>query len=303
MAAQIIDGRGIAAEIRKEIRKEVDSLKEAGCTPGLAVVLVGEDPASASYVRSKERACEKMGIYTETLRMSEHVSQEEVLGAVRDFNSNPEFHGILVQLPLPGHVDESTVIEAVSPDKDVDGFHPQNIGRMVLGTPKFIPATPAGILELLTRTGVEVEGKDVVIVGRSNIVGKPLANLLMQRSLNATVTVCHTRTKDLNSHTRTADILVAAAGSPQVITSDMVKEGAVVVDVGVNRVDDPQSERGYRIVGDVDFDSVAKVASAITPVPGGVGPMTVTMLLKNTVQAARDQMMKQDARRQMPDAR
>lgn len=295
MAAQIIDGKRIAAEIREELMKEVESLKEVGCTPGLAVILVGENPASMSYVRSKEKACDKMGIHTETLRMGESVSQDDVLKAIEDFNSNPDFHGILVQLPLPQHMDDSRVIEAVSPDKDVDGFHPQNIGRMVLGEPKFVPATPAGIVELLRRAGIVLEGKDVVIVGRSNIVGKPLANLLMQRSLNATVTVCHTRTKDLNSHTRTADILVAAAGSPQVITSDMVKEGAVVVDVGVNRVDDPQSERGYRIVGDVDFDSVAKVASAITPVPGGVGPMTVTMLLKNTVQAARDQMTKQDA--------
>ncbi len=295
MPAEIIDGKRIAGEVREELKREVDSLKEAGCTPGLAVILVGDDPASASYVRSKERACEKMGIYTETLRMNGDVSQEQVLEAVRDFNSNPKFHGILVQLPLPGHMDESTVIEAVSPDKDVDGFHPQNIGKIVLGTPKFVPATPSGIIELLSRAGIGIGGKDVVIVGRSNIVGKPLANLLIQRNLNATVTVCHTKTKDLRFHTRSADILIAAAGSPQFITGDMVKEGAVVVDVGVNRVEDPNSDKGYRIVGDVDFDAVAQVASAITPVPGGVGPMTVTMLLKNTTQAAREQMKKQDA--------
>lgn len=288
MAAKIIDGKEIAEEIRAELQKEVDLLKESGSTPGLGVVLVGEDPASVSYVRSKERACEKMGVYTETLRMAEDVSQSHVLEAVNGFNSNPDIHGVLVQLPLPRHMDESLILEAVNPEKDVDGFHPMNIGRLVLGRPKFVACTPAGIIELLQRAGVVLEGKDVVVLGRSNIVGKPLANLLIQRNLNATVTICHTRTKDLGSHTRNADILVAAAGSPQFVTGDMVKKGAVVVDVGVNRVSAPDRDRGYVIVGDVDFESVAQVASALTPVPGGVGPMTVTMLLRNTVQAARE---------------
>ena len=290
MAARIIDGKEIAKEIRAELQKEVDLLKESGSTPGLGVVLVGEDPASVSYVRSKERACEKMGVYTETLRMAEDVSQSHVLEAVNGFNSNPDIHGVLVQLPLPRHMDESLILEAVNPEKDVDGFHPMNIGRLVLGRPKFVACTPAGIIELLQRAGVVLEGKDVVVLGRSNIVGKPLANLLIQRNLNATVTICHTRTKDLGSHTRNADILVAAAGSPQFVTGDMVKKGAVVVDVGVNRVSAPDRDRGYVIVGDVDFESVAQVASALTPVPGGVGPMTVTMLLKNTVQATKEHL-------------
>lgn len=290
MAARIIDGKEIAKEIRAELQKEVDLLKESGSTPGLGVVLVGEDPASVSYVRSKERACQKMGVHTETLRMVADVPQSRVLEAVSDFNSNPHIHGVLVQLPLPRHMDESLILEAVNPEKDVDGFHPMNIGRLVLGRPKFVACTPAGIIELLQRAGVVLEGKDVVVVGRSNIVGKPLANLLIQRDLNATVTICHTRTTDLASHTRNADILVAAAGSPQFVTGDMVKEGAVVVDVGVNRVNAPERDRGYAIVGDVHFESVAQVASALTPVPGGVGPMTVTMLLKNTIQAAKEHL-------------
>jgi len=289
MAAKIIDGRQIAAGMRAELKAEVEKLKQKGVVPGLGVILVGEDPASQSYVTAKERACEEIGIYSDDNRLPADASQWDVIGLINRMNSDPKIHGILVQLPLPKHIDESQVLLAISPRKDVDGFHPINIGKMVAGQKAFLPCTPHGIIQLLLRSGVKIEGAHVVIVGRSNIVGKPLANMLIQKSPtgNVTVTVCHTRTKNLASHTLRADIIVAAAGSPGAITADMIKEGAVVIDVGVNRVEDAASAKGYRLVGDVDFEKVKEKASLITPVPGGVGPMTITMLLYNTVEAAR----------------
>jgi len=289
MTAQIIDGKQIAATMREEIRREVEGLKEKGVTPGLAVILVGEDPASQSYVRAKEKACAEAGIYSDDNRLPADASQEDLLALVRSKNENPSIHGILVQLPLPGHVDESEVLLAVNPAKDVDGFHPVSVGRMVIGEKTFLPCTPHGVVQLLARSGVQTAGAHVVVVGRSNIVGKPVANMLLQKkeNANATVTVCHTGTTDIGSFTRQADILIVAAGRPATVTGDMIKEGAVVIDVGVNRVEDATRKRGYRLVGDVDFDSVKEKASLITPVPGGVGPMTITMLLWNTVESAR----------------
>ncbi len=290
MAATVIDGKAIAKEIRSEIKADVERLRmEYGVTPGLAVVLVGENPASVSYVRAKQRACEDAGIYSEQHNLPEDTPEEELLELVRELNAKDEIHGVLVQLPLPRHMDEGKVLEFISPDKDVDGFHPSNVGRMVIGKPRFLPCTPYGIQQLLIRSGVDPGGKHVVVVGRSNIVGKPIANILLQKKggANATVTVCHTGTVDMAAFTRQADILIVAAGRPKVITADMVKEGAVVIDVGVNRVDDPTAKRGYRLVGDVDFESVKEKAGMITPVPGGVGPMTIAMLLHNTVLAAK----------------
>jgi methylenetetrahydrofolate dehydrogenase (NADP+)/methenyltetrahydrofolate cyclohydrolase len=289
MAAKIIDGRQIAAGMRVELKAEVEKLKQKGVVPGLGVILVGEDPASQSYITAKERACEEIGIYSDDNRLPADASQWDMIGLINRMNSDPKIHGILVQLPLPKHIDESQVLLAISPRKDVDGFHPINIGKMVAGQKAFLPCTPHGIIQLLLHSGVKIEGAHVVIVGRSNIVGKPLANMLIQKSPtgNATVTVCHTRTKNLAGHTLRADIIVAAAGSPGAITADMVKEGAVVIDVGVNRVEDAASAKGYRLVGDVDFEKVKEKASLITPVPGGVGPMTITMLLYNTVEAAK----------------
>jgi len=290
LAATVIDGKAIAKEIRSEIKADVERLRmEYGVTPGLAVVLVGENPASVSYVRAKQRACEDAGIYSEQHNLPEDTPEEELLELVRELNAKDEIHGVLVQLPLPRHMDEGKVLEFISPDKDVDGFHPSNVGRMVIGKPRFLPCTPYGIQQLLIRSGVDPGGKHVVVVGRSNIVGKPIANILLQKKggANATVTVCHTGTVDMAAFTRQADILIVAAGRPKVITADMVKEGAVVIDVGVNRVDDPTAKRGYRLVGDVDFESVKEKAGMITPVPGGVGPMTIAMLLHNTVLAAK----------------
>lgn len=288
MPAQLIDGKTIAQEMREEIRERAEALRAKGVTPGLGVVLVGDDPASHSYVRAKEKACEKAGIYSDDNRLPADTSEEDLLALVQRMNNDPKIHGILVQLPLPKHIDEHRVLLAIDPDKDVDGFHPMNVGRMMVGEPGFLPCTPHGILQLLKRTGVPTEGAHAVIVGRSNIVGKPLANLLIQKNDlgNATVTVCHTRTKNMAEITRQADILIAAAGMPNMITGDMVREGVTVIDVGVNRVDDPTRERGYRLVGDADFESVAERAAHITPVPGGVGPMTITMLLHNTVESA-----------------
>jgi len=253
------------------------------------VILVGEDPASQSYVTSKERACEEMGIYSDDNRLPAETSQAELLSLVRRMNDDPKINGILVQLPLPGQLDESEVLLAIDPSKDVDGFHPVSVGKMMIGEKTFLPCTPHGVVQLLIRSGVKIEGAHVVIVGRSNIVGKPLANMLIQKSPtgNATVTVCHTRTKDVAAYTRQADIVIAAAGRPNTVTADMVKDGAVVIDVGVNRVEDASRKRGYRLVGDVDFEAVREKASFITPVPGGVGPMTITMLLYNTVESAR----------------
>lgn len=289
MTAKIIDGKQTAAEIRAEIKQEVSKLKEKNIVPGLGVILVGEDPASQSYVTAKERACEEAGIYSDDNRLPADCTQEQLIALVNRMNEDPKINGILVQLPLPKHLNESEVLLAINPDKDVDGFHPMNIGRMVAGEKAFLPCTPHGVIHLLLRSGVKLEGAHAVIVGRSNIVGKPLANMLIQKSPtgNATVTVCHTRTKDLAHHTLQADIVIAAAGRPNTITADMVKDGAAVIDVGVNRVEDASKKRGYRLCGDVDFDAVKEKASLITPVPGGVGPMTITMLLFNTVESAK----------------
>jgi methylenetetrahydrofolate dehydrogenase (NADP+)/methenyltetrahydrofolate cyclohydrolase len=289
MASKIIDGKQTAADMRVELKDEVAKLKKEGIVPGLGVILVGEDPASQSYVTAKERACEEMGIYSDDNRLPADTTQEELIALVNRMNNNAKINGILVQLPLPKHLDESEVLLAISPDKDVDGFHPTNIGKMVAGQKAFLPCTPHGIIQLLIRHDVQIEGAHVVVVGRSNIVGKPIANMLIQKApnRNATVTVCHTRTKDLAHHTLQADIVIAAAGRPNTITADMVKDGVVVIDVGVNRVEDATKKKGYRLVGDVDFEAVREKASLITPVPGGVGPMTITMLLYNTAESAK----------------
>jgi methylenetetrahydrofolate dehydrogenase (NADP+)/methenyltetrahydrofolate cyclohydrolase len=287
--AQLIDGKKIAAEIRAELKDEIDTLKSQGCSPCLTVILVGENPASEIYVRMKTKASAELGLDSDTITLPAAVSQQELLHQISELNRDDAVHGILVQLPLPDHIDEQAVINAIAPEKDVDGFHPINRGKLLIGEDTFIPCTPYGVQEMLLRSGVEPQGKHVVIVGRSHIVGLPLATMLVQKApgANATVTVCHTRTKDLAAVTRQADILIAAVGRPEVITGDMVKEGVVVIDVGVNRVDDASKEKGYRIVGDVTFDEVAERAAAISPVPGGVGPMTITMLLKNTIKAAK----------------
>lgn len=289
MTAEIIDGKKIAADMRQQLKQEVRELKTENIIPGLGVILVGDNPASQSYVRAKERACEKMGIYSDDNHLPEETTQQELSGLIRKMNNDTKINGILVQLPLPKHINESEAIFEIDPAKDVDGFHPVNIGKMVAGQTALLPCTPGGIVQLLIKSGVKIQAAEVVIVGRSNIVGKPLANMLMQKSPagNATVTVCHTKTKNLAEHTRRADILIAAAGRPDTITADMVKDGAVVIDVGVNRVEDKTREKGYRLVGDVDFQAVREKASMITPVPGGVGPMTITMLLYNTVQSAK----------------
>ena len=289
MRAKLIDGKQMAEDIRGEVAAGVKALVDAtGVRPGLAAVLVGEDPGSAIYVRNKRRACEEAGIFSETFQLAETVPEDELVTLVASLNADERFHGILVQLPLPPHVDEQAIILTVDPDKDVDGLHPINVGRLLSGQPRFVPATPAGVREMLVRSGNDPSGKNVVIVGRSNIVGKPLAALLMQKAdgANATVTVCHTGTRDIGAITRRADIVVAAMGRPGAITADMVAEGAVVIDVGINRIEDASRQSGVRLVGDVDFDAVAEKASAISPVPGGVGPMTIAMLLKNTLRAA-----------------
>ena len=288
--AKILDGTALAQEIRAEVAAGVKEMRQKHrVTPGLAAVLVGDDPASGIYVRNKRRACDEVGMFSETFLMPADASQADVLVQVDQLNRDVRFHGILVQLPLPSQVDEQAVIEAVDPEKDVDGMHPINMGKLAQGRPDFIPGTPAGIQQILLRNGYDPAGRHVVICGRSNIVGRPLAILLMQRQdgANATVTVCHTRTKDLAQFTRQADILVAAMGQPRAITADMVKEGAVVIDVGINRVEDSSRKSGYRLVGDVDFEAVSEKAEAITPVPGGVGPMTIAMLMVNTLTAAR----------------
>ena len=289
MAAKIIDGREISALVRAEVAEGVQALKEGqGVTPGLAAVLVGDDPASAIYVRNKGRACVEVGIYSETYNLSAETSQEELLELVQRLNTDPKFHGILVQLPLPSQINERVIMLAIDPAKDVDGFHPFNTGLLMEGRPRFISATPAGVQQLLLRSGYDPSGKHVVICGRSNIVGKPLAALMVQKAAgaNATVTVCHTGTPDLAAITRQADILVAAMGRAGAITADMVREGAVVIDVGTNRVEDATKKSGYRLAGDVDYEPVAAKAEAITPVPGGVGPMTIAMLLSNTLLSA-----------------
>lgn len=287
--AEIIDGKRIGREIRNEVKEAVEALKARGIEPGLCVVLVGEDPASAIYVRMKARACEEAGIYSRVVRLPADTPQGELERVIDDQNADDRIHGILVQLPLPPQIEEQQILQRVDPGKDVDGFHPMNVGRMTLGDPTaFRPATPAGIVELLMRSGVDPSGKRATVVGRSNIVGRPLATLLSSRRPggNATVTLAHSRTPDLFAVTRAADILVAAVGRPEFITAEGVRPGAVVVDVGVNRVEDESTEKGYRLVGDVDFEGVSGVARAITPVPGGVGPMTIAMLLRNCLDAA-----------------
>jgi methylenetetrahydrofolate dehydrogenase (NADP+)/methenyltetrahydrofolate cyclohydrolase len=288
--ATLIDGAGIAADVRREVAEGVTDLKSRhGVTPGLVAVLVGDDPASAVYVRNKERASSEAGMRSEVRRLAADITQERLLRELAGLNVDDSVHGYITQLPLPPQIDEDEVIEAISPEKDVDGLNPVNIGRLVAGRPVFVPATPAGIQEMLMRSGHDPEGKHVVVCGRSNIVGRPVANLLIQRAAgaNATVTVCHTRTRDLPEITRQADILIAAIGQPLYVTADMVSEGVVVIDVGINRIDAPERKRGYRLVGDVDFDAVSEKAAAITPVPGGVGPMTIAMLLQSTLKAAR----------------
>jgi len=289
MTAQIIDGKQVAADMRAELKEEVAKLKEQGIVPGLGVILVGEDPASQSYVTAKERACEDIGLYSDDNRLPVDTSQADLMALVEKMNQDPKINGILVQLPLPKGLNEAEVLLAIDPAKDVDGFHPMNVGKMVVGEKAFLPCTPHGVIQLLIRSGVKLEGAEVAIVGRSNIVGKPLANMLIQKSAtgNATVTVCHTRTKNLAEHTKRADIVIAAAGRPNTVTADMVKDGVVVIDVGVNRVEDATKKRGYRLVGDADFEAIKEKASFITPVPGGVGPMTITMLLYNTVESAK----------------
>jgi len=289
MAAQLIKGGEISKQIREEITKEIAELKEKdGLTPGLATILVGEDPGSKVYVGQKEKACNKLGIYSERTDIPADTSEADLLDMVKKFNNDPKIHGILVQLPLPKHIDASKVIYEIEPDKDVDCFHPVNVGKLMIGTGRFLPCTPHGIVELLRRSNITTEGKHVVMVGRSNIVGKPMANLMLQPfpGGNATVTICHTGTKDLATYTKMADILIVAVGHPKTITADMVKEGVVVIDVGVNRIG--KTEEGKAILaGDVDFEAVQEKAAAITPVPGGVGPMTITMLMKNTIVAAK----------------
>lgn len=290
MHAKLLDGKQLAADLRAEVALQVAALKnETGLVPGLGVILIGADPASTSYVTAKEKACEEAGMYSQDVRVPAETTQEEALALVRRMNADPRIHGILVQLPLPKHIDEGAVINAIAPEKDVDGFTPVNVGRMMIGETCFLPCTPHGIIQMLLKAGVQTSGKHAVVVGRSNIVGKPVAHLLMRKAAggNATVTVCHTGTPDLALFTRQADILVVAAGRPGTVTGSMIKPGAVVIDVGVNRIPDATKKSGFRLAGDVDFDSAQEVASLITPVPGGVGPMTITMLLVNTLESAR----------------
>ncbi len=279
MTAQIISGKELSGQKREEMKKEVEALKSEGITPGLAVIIVGDDPASQTYVRGKQRACQEVGIHSVLIEMEENTSQEELLAKIDELNNDDSIHGILVQLPLPKQINEQAVIEKISPDKDVDGFHPVNIGRMMTGQECFLPCTPHGIIELVKSKQIEIEGKHVVVIGRSNIVGKPVGQLFLNE--NATVTYCHSRTKNLKHHTLQADILVVAAGKKHLISGEHVKEGATVIDVGIHRLDNG------KLTGDVDFESVKEKAAYITPVPGGVGPMTITMLLYNTIQAAR----------------
>ncbi len=288
MPATVISGKEVAAEIRAELKQKVEELKKKDIHPGLGVILVGEDPASVSYVTSKAKGCEEIGIYEETIRKPADISEKEVLDLIEQLNNDKKFSGILVQLPLPDHIDEEKVVNAITPEKDVDGFHPVNQGLLLRGEKCPLPCTAHGAQQMLLRSGNDPAGKHVVICGRSNIVGKPLAAMLMQKAkgANSTVTVVHTGTKNPEYYTRQADILVAAMGKPRAITADMVKGGAVVIDVGVNRIEDPSKKKGFRLVGDVDYEPIAEKASYITPVPGGVGPMTVTMLLYNTVEAA-----------------
>ena len=290
--AQILSGKVVSTAVKADLVHRIDALSAKGIKPGLTAVLVGDDPASQVYVRSKERQSAKLGFNSNVLRLDAETTQDELLRIVNDLNNDTAVHGILVQLPLPKHINDQLIIEAIDPSKDVDGFHPVSVGKLVLGLDGFISCTPAGILEILKHYNIETSGKHVVVVGRSNIVGKPMANLMIQKRelANATVTLVHTRTPDMGYHTRQADIVIAAAGVPEFIGADMIKAGAVVIDVGINRVDDDTRERGYRLVGDVDYDAVLDKVSAITPVPGGVGPMTIAMLLSNTVKSAENSL-------------
>ena len=289
MTAKIIDGKVISSEIREELKSEISLLKNQGIVPGLGVILVGDDPASNSYVSAKERACESIGIYSDDNRYDENITENQLLEKITLMNNDPKIDGILVQLPLPRHIDSSKVLLSIHPNKDVDGFHPVNVGKMMIGEEAFLPCTPHGIIQLLNRCNIVTNGAHVVVIGRSNIVGKPVANMLMQKGngANATVTLCHTGTKDLSFHTQQADIIIAASGYPNTLTKDMVKDDVVIIDVGVNRIPDSSKKSGFRLVGDVDFEELSQIASAITPVPGGVGPMTITMLLYNTVMSAK----------------
>jgi methylenetetrahydrofolate dehydrogenase (NADP+)/methenyltetrahydrofolate cyclohydrolase len=290
---KLIDGKIVSNQVKEEVREETEKLIARGIKPGLVVVLVGEDPASAVYVRNKNKACEKAGIVSETIRLPEDTSEEDLLNLIEQLNNDPQYHGILVQLPLPDHINETKVIEIINPLKDVDCFHPANVGKLISGQPYVLPCTPAGILRLLQANNISTEGKHVVIIGRSNIVGKPLANLLIQKSsqANSTVTVVHSRTKNIAHYTRQADILIAAMGKANFVTEDMIKENVVIIDVGINRIS-ADNEKGYILAGDVDFNNVLPKVSKITPVPGGVGPMTIAMLLKNTLVAAEYQESK-----------
>ncbi len=287
----LIDGKKVSGDIKSELKLEIEELKSrTGKVPGLVVIIVGNDPASEVYVRNKHKSCIETGINSVVLNLPEQTTEEELLDLVKSYNENPEFHGILVQLPLPKQINEDKIIRAIDPKKDVDGFHPTTVGEMVTGNPTFLPCTPAGVVELLKRYEIDPAGKHVVVVGRSNIVGKPAALLLMQKKkfANAIVTVCHSAAKDISIFTKQADILIAAMGVPKFIKKEMVKGGVVIIDVGTNRIEDPSTKTGYRLVGDVDFEAVSEKASYITPVPGGVGPMTIAMLLKNTVKAFKD---------------
>ena len=286
MSAQIIDGKQIAGTIREEVKIKTDALKSKGITPCLAVILVGGDPASVSYVAGKQKALAEAGMKDRSVRLPENTKEQELISLIRDLNADKSVHGILVQLPLPRHIDEEKVILAIDPAKDVDGFHPANAGNLLIGKKTFLPCTPHGIIVLLKRMNIETDGKHAVVIGRSNIVGKPVAILLARKDVNATVTICHSGTKNISDITRTADILIAAAGRAKIVTADMVKDGVAVIDVGVNRIADASKKSGFRLVGDVDFENVKEKASFITPVPGGVGPMTIAMLMVNTLEAA-----------------
>ena len=286
MAAQIIDGKSIAQSIREEIKIKTEALKTKGISPCLAVILVGSNPASVSYVTGKQKALAEVGMNDRSVRLPESTTEQELISLIQELNADKNVHGILVQLPLPQHIDEEKIILAIDPAKDVDGFHPVNVGNLVIGKKTFLPCTPHGIIVLLKRMNIETDGKTAVVIGRSNIVGKPAALLLARKDLNATVTICHSGTKNIADITRRADILIAAAGRANIVTADMVKEGAAVIDVGVNRIPDASKKSGFRLAGDVDFENVKEKAAFITPVPGGVGPMTIAMLMANTLEAA-----------------
>ncbi|MDA3872040.1 MAG: bifunctional methylenetetrahydrofolate dehydrogenase/methenyltetrahydrofolate cyclohydrolase FolD [Candidatus Marinimicrobia bacterium] len=287
METKILSGREVSKFHKNRVRENILDLKKKGIIPGLAVVLVGDDPASKIYVNSKSRTCSKLGIFSKTLTYSNKITQTELIMVIEKLNKDKQINGILVQMPLPSHIDEFEIINRISPEKDVDGFHPENLGKLVIGKKSFVSCTPAGILAILKYYNISIEGKHVVIIGRSNIVGKPLLNLLYQKNDfgNATVTICHSKTKNLSKITSQADVLIVAAGNPNMITVDMVKEESVIIDVGINRIKDKSTKKGYKIVGDVDFEGVKNKVSAITPVPGGVGPMTITMLMQNTLEA------------------